>query len=575
MGSDNQPQKTTPNNIYRSYNPTNNNNINNYQVPKESEKLNPMRRHSNHHDSNTTNNTLHLSLKNLNYSDITENQQESNPDFERNKNRRFSQQYCANFKKSYLEGENKYIFLNHLADSLTYGKKIPEDELRKFKRDYSPNFLFDWRNIEDPKTGVKYWQNFGKISSTKVGSLLNNISENSISPNEPFYLKRCWFYRYLTKNFFHNKNINPTITINRKNVFIDSYNQFVKVKSINFARPLNFRFSNEINEDEGGTYIDWYQSMFKDMVNPNKKLFLRNPNKSLEPFNIIIHPKYPGMKLEYYEFIGIFIIKVIIDMIIIRNFIINKVHLKLIKNSQITLNDMKYFNLDLYQKLKYINDSKIAGNKQLESIRFTWNIINQNSQPQEIELVPGGKNIFLNDQNKNIFISKVLYVEAVMPYEEQIKYIRKGLLKILGEEVQGVFTVEEMNFMLTGQENIDLNDLKENIIYKGEFNESHPVIKMFWEKIFTLNKNELINFLQFATGSSAVPIDGFGSLKEYGGKIKKLTIEPFMNYSAENPDEYKFHKIDSKKGYNTIVLPKYRSKKELDDAINMIVLNKV
>ena len=576
MGSDNQPNNIPPNNTYKSnyQQNSNSNNINNIQIPKESEKLNPIRRHSNHNDCNQLSNNLHSSLKTLNISNIPENNDQSDPDFQRNKNRKLSQQYCSNFKKSYLERQNNLIFLNHLADSLTLGKELPEEELQKFKRDYLPKYIFDWRNMEDQKTGIKYWQNFGKISSANVEATLNKIGDKTISPNEPFYLKRCWFYRYLTINFFKNKNINPTVTINRQNIFQDSYNQFIRIKSINLARPLNIHFSNEKNEDEGGNHREWYQSMFKDMINPKNKLFLINPNKSLEPFNIIIHPKYPGIKLEYYEFIGEFIIKSIIDMIIIRKFIINKVQLKLITKQQITLNDLKYFNLDLYQKLKLVNDTKITGNKQLESVRFTWNIINQNAQQQEIELVPGGKNIFLNDQNKNVFINKVIYFEVIMPYEEQIKYIQKGLYKILGGGLAGIFTVEEMNFMISGQENIDLNDLRENIIYKGEYNESHPVIKMFWEKILTLNKNELITFLQFATGSSAVPVDGFGALKEFGGRVQKLTIEPFMNYSAENPDEYTFHKIESKKQHNTIVLPKYRSKKELNDAINMIISNK-
>jgi ubiquitin-protein ligase E3 C len=75
-----------------------------------------------------------------------------------------------------------------------------------------------------------------------------------------------------------------------------------------------------------------------------------------------------------------------------------------------------------------------------------------------------------------------------MPFEEQIKYIQKGLFSILGEGVQGIFSVEEMNFMITGQEDIDLKDLRENIIYKGEYNENHPLIKMFWEKLLLLHK---------------------------------------------------------------------------------------
>ena len=576
MGNDDPPQNPQYNKNNTNQSPYNNSNTNlnsnlrtnNYQVPNDSEKLNPIRRHSNiqnlpNHPNiqfqNQINNSLHSSL-----TFKKQTSQDLPPVFERSKNRKLSAQYMAEFKKSYMQGDNKYSFLNHLADSLTHGKEIPHEEIEKFKKDYLPKYLLDWRCIQDQQ-GNKYWKLEGKILGENIRASLDKLGNNKIKSSEPFYLKRCWFFRYLMGIYAKNKTLNPVIEIDRRNILENSYICFSR-QHFNLARPLKIKFINEQNDDVDGTYRDWYQSMFKDIISPNKKLFLINPYKSIEPYNIIIYPKYPGMRMELYEFIGKFIIKSTVDLIIIRNFIINKVQLKLITKNQITLEDIKYFNLDLYQKLKLINDTRIAGNKQLETIRFVWNMNNQ-----EIELIPNGRNIFLNDQNKNIFINKVIYVEVIMPYEEQIKYIQKGLYSILGDGIQGVFTAEEMNFMLSGQEDIDLRDLKENIIYKGEYNENHPIIKMFWEKLVTLNKNQLIKFLQFSTGSSAVPIDGFGALKDINGRIQKFTIEPFMNYSAENPNEYKFFPIESKKEYNTIILPKYRNKNELDYAINMII----
>ena len=575
MGSDNPPQNSYYNNISQNtYIKTNNQNPNIYSnmpnnspVPTDNEKLNPIRRHSNFQNyPNPQKQNIIINPVNSSLSYKKQASAEIPPIFQRNQNRKLSAQYCANFKKSYMEKETNYTFLNHLADSINHGTQIPEEELEKFKKDYLPQYLLDWRSVQD-QSGKKSWKNYGKIPRNNAQVYLDKLGNNKIKSSEPFYLKRCWFYRYLMRNYAKNKNVNPVVEINRKNILEESYVAFNK-EQFNFARPLKIKFINE-NNDVEGSYRDWYQNMFKDIMSPNKKLFLVNPYKSIEPFNILIYPKYPGMRMELYEFIGKFIIKSIVDMIIIRNFIINKVHLKLITKNQITLEDIKYFNLDLYQRLKYVNDNKVLNNKQLESVRFIWNT----GTNQEIELVQGGRNIFLNDQNKNIFINKVIYVEAIMPYEEQIKYIQKGLFSILGDGIQGVFTEEEMNFMISGQDDIDLRDLKENIIYKGEYNENHPVIKMFWEKLVTLNKNELIKFLQFSTGSSAVPIDGFGSLKDIRGRIQKFTIEPFMNYSADNPDIYQFHAIESRKQYNTIILPKYKTKKELNDAINMIIAN--
>ena len=155
-----------------------------------------------------------------------------------------------------------------------------------------------------------------------------------------------------------------------------------------------------------------------------------------------------------------------------------------------------------------------------------------------------------------------------------MQYIRKGLFSLIGAEVQGVFSVEELNFLLSGLDDIDLNDWKENTIYKGGYNENHPIIKLFWEKLSTLKKEEMIKFLEFATGSGSVPIDGFGSLKGIGGRIQKFCIEPHTNYSSDNPEQYVFYKIEAKRLYNTIILPLYRTKNELDQAFNIILYNK-
>ena len=553
-----------------------------YHALDDSEKLQPIRRHSNINETNSFNNQLsgmqHNSSKNIPTDFYLHSNSHELPSLaEKNKARKMSQQYCADFKKSYLsEGTGtKNRFLNHLADRLNYGTQIPKEEIEKFKQEYLPKYVFDWRNVDDPRTGIKYWKNFGKIYFDKNFEMkIKKLGDNPIGASEPFYIKRSWFYNHLMRNFIKNKNENPLIVVNRNNILEDSYNNFNKIQTFNIARPLKIRFVNEQIVDEEGVYREWYQCMFKEILSPQKKLFVLNPYKSLEPNTWLFCPKYPGMKLELYEFIGKLMIKVIVDIINVRNLLINRVLLKSILKRPVTLDDIKYYNLDLYQKLKYINDNQVRGNKQLESIRFVWNIKGLNNTLQEIELVQGGKNIFLNDSNKITFIDKVIYVEAIMPYDEQIKYTQKGLFSILEQNVRGIFSVEELNFLITGQENIDLNDWKENTIYKGAYNPNHPVIKMFWDKIGTMQKNELIKFLEFSTGTGSVQIDGFGSLKGVGGRIQKFTIEPFTNYSAENPDIYTFHRIEAKRVYNTIILPEYRSRQELDQAINMILYNK-
>ena len=534
------------------------------QLP-DNEKLQPIRRHSNINSLNLNSN-LHNSMKPF---PSQNNDSNMTPLFKRTDKRKYSQQYCSDFKKNF-QGNN--IFLCHLADSLCHGQNTEQPDFEKIRKQYTPEYMFDWRYVEDPKTGIKSWKNYGKIYiDINMFQKIRKLADNPIGASEPFYLKRSWLFSYLINRFGKPGHENPIITVNRNNIFEDSYNQFIRTKNLVLTRPLKIKFINEKEEDEEGIYREWYSCMFKAMLSPNMGLFILNPYPCFEQKTILFHPKYPGMKFEYYEFIGKLIVKAIIDLMIIRNMKLNRVLVKAISKRPINLDDIKYYNLDLYQKLKYIHDTQIMGNPQLQQIRFVWNMRNQNNMIQEIEIVPGGKNIFLNDNNKFTFIDKVIYAEAIKPYEEHIKATQKGLHSIFEGVLEGVFSVEELNFLITGQDNIDINDWKENTNYKGCYNANHPVIRMFWHKIGSLNKNEIIKFLHFSTGSSSVPIDGFGSLKGVGGKIQKFTIEPFTNYSAENPDEYKFQKIEAKRCYHTIILPIYKSKEELDKAINIIL----
>jgi len=77
--------------------------------------------------------------------------------------------------------------------------------------------------------------------------------------------------------------------------------------------------------------------------------------------------------------------------------------------------------------------------------------------------------------------------------------------------------------MISGLPCIDLKDLRNNTEYVNYTKESQA-IKWFWEILEAFDKNEKAAFLQFVTGSSKVPIEGFKSLKGMGGNISRFQI---------------------------------------------------
>ena len=69
---------------------------------------------------------------------------------------------------------------------------------------------------------------------------------------------------------------------------------------------------------------------------------------------------------------------------------------------------------------------------------------------------------------------------------------------------------------------IDIKYWKNKAIYEN-YNEESNIIKYFWEIIESFDNDERAEFLQFVTGSSKVPLEGFCALQGIGG-INKFKI---------------------------------------------------
>ena len=485
-----------------------------------------------------------------------------------------SADYLLRFKQQFQTGDSN-TFLSHLTDKVSQSNEITLEHLESIRKRFMPQYVFDWKLELDPKTGEKTWKNNGKIKLNEdIMKEFKNILYKPIGASEKFYKKRAWLFHFLALSLGKTDD-NSKLLIDKKNIFENTFNEFKKIKDIKVKLPMRIIFLGEEDQDEGGMNKYWYTKLFDEIFSKEKKLFRENPNECIGKKSLIFYPKYKGMNLEYYEFFGKLILKSFFDRVNIKGFNFNNIVLNPILNRKVTLEDIKYYDINLYKKLKLINDSTIKGNKELEKYKFVWKTKDENNKEKEVELIENGKNTFLNDENKNKFIEKVIYQETIAPYEEQIKYLHSGVFPILDDNLKGIFSTDELNFLLHGQNKIDLNDWKENTDYKGDYNENHQLIKMFWNKMGKLKPGELLKFLTFSTWLNNIPIDGFGNLKGAGRKVQKFTIEPYINYSNEEEEEkYVFRPMESKPSFNRLILPQYPNEKEMDKAFEIILKGK-
>lgn len=83
-------------------------------------------------------------------------------------------------------------------------------------------------------------------------------------------------------------------------------------------------------------------------------------------------------------------------------------------------------------------------------------------------------------------------------------------------ELIAIFNEQELELLISGLPDIDVDDWKNNTEYHN-YQASSPQIQWFWRAVRSFDKEERAKLLQFATGTSKVPLNGFKELEGMNG----------------------------------------------------------
>lgn len=348
------------------------------------------------------------------------------------------------------------------------------------------------------------------------------------------------------------------ITIDRENIVKESITEFAK---INPFKELKITFKGEVCQDAGGLIREWLTVLFKTFLDENYNLFEK---ADTDDFSYLIKQNFQGSfdKLDQYYFIGQILGKALLENLTV-NCCLNKLVYKIILEENAVLEDMVFIDKPLYHSLKELKKLE----DQLSELSLFFNIEQKNEQNQIItqELIPDGANIPVTKENLDLYISKrieFLRSSQVMAVDE----IKCGLCSIIDKKLIKIFTSDELALLINGTPFIDLEDWRLNTTYR-DYQITDIVILDFWQILEGLSQEELSKFLQFCTGSSRVPIGGFGVLESNRGNISKFCITK-VGYNPKSINYIKAHTC-----FNRLDLPSYPNKDLLQNAIQFILNN--
>ena len=313
------------------------------------------------------------------------------------------------------------------------------------------------------------------------------------------------------------------ISVRRDDVFRDSYSKLQIRPAAEWRGKLSVSFNGEEGVDAGGLVREWFGILAREIFNPNYALFTPASGR---PSTFLINPAscVNPDHIHYYRFCGRFVGKAVFDNQRIDAYFVRSFY-KHMLGKEVTWRDMETTDPEYFKNLNWILENDMT------DVDYYYFTVEQNEfgKLKVVELMPGGEDIRVTEANKHEYVRLVCEHKLTRGVEEQLKAFLQGFHELIPEAIVGkLFDDRELEMLISGLPSIDIDDLHKHTDYV-HYTEESDQIKWFWKALGTFSADELAWFLQFVTGSTQVPLEGFKGLAGMNGpqrfSIHRIKVE--------------------------------------------------
>ncbi|KAJ2346954.1 hypothetical protein GGH91_002022 [Coemansia sp. RSA 2671] len=325
------------------------------------------------------------------------------------------------------------------------------------------------------------------------------------------------------------------IKVARDTVFENSYNEVMRVPVSELKKRLMIKFDGEDGLDYGGVSREFFFLLSHEMFNPQYCLFEYSAHDTYT-LQINPHSEINPEHLNYFRFIGRTMGLAIFHRRFLDAFFTSSFY-KMILKKPITLDDMQSVDADIHRSLKWTLENDVS------DMGFTFTVDDDHfGERVEVELKPGGKDIDVTEENKKEFVQLSIQYRVCDRIKEQFEAFQAGFHELIPEDLIQVFDERELELLIGGLAEIDMDDWKKNTDYRG-YTESDQVVQWFWKFVTAMDAEHQTRLLQFTTGTSRIPVNGFKDLQGSDGP-RRFTIEKSGDVIALPKSHTCFNRID-------------------------------
>ncbi|CAN9169589.1 unnamed protein product [Alternaria alternata] len=270
------------------------------------------------------------------------------------------------------------------------------------------------------------------------------------------------------------------LSVRRDQVFLDSFKSlyFKSADEMKFGK-LSIRFHGE----EGMFNADY--ALFVPVAS-DRTTFHPNRLSSINPEHLM-----------FFKFIGRIIGKALYEGRVLDCHFSRAVY-KQIMGKQVSLKDMETLDLEYYKSLEWMIHNEIT-----DIITETFSVeVEAFGEMQTVDLIENGRNIPVTEDNKH----------------EATENFLKGFHDIVPAELVSIFSEQELELLISGLPDINVDDWKNNTEYHN-YTAASPQIQWFWRAVRTFEKEE-----QASCCNSLLELEGmngfskFNIHRDYGSK---------------------------------------------------------
>jgi len=329
-----------------------------------------------------------------------------------------------------------------------------------------------------------------------------------------FDIKRRYFRTELERLDEGIRREDLAVHVRRDAVFEESFRELHRRSAEEWKNRFYIVFEGEEGQDAGGLLREWYVIISREIFNPNYALFKSSPGDRVT-YTINDFSHINSNHLCYFKFVGRVIAKAIYDNKLLECYFTRSFY-KHILAKAVKHQDMESEDYEFYKGLDFLLENKVSD----LGYDLTFSTEIQEFGVTEVrDLIPDGRNVIVTDQNKADYIRLVCQMKMTGAIRKQLAAFLEGFYDIIPRRLIAIFNEQELELLLSGLPDINIDDLKANSEYH-KYSVTSLQIVWFWRALRSFDQTDRAKFLQFVTGSSKVPLQGFGALEGMNGAQK-------------------------------------------------------